>query len=142
MFLLKLPRGNFRDIVHPDKLFTPQYLRYDILHFIIGFHVFVIIFCISINSMAYSPPLTPFSTINIISVNRSNFASFFFKALCHANPASTFKFIYYKRHIPKVLKYIELKLWYSRKFCISKSFKKFSLCACNLHQSHVPCLGD
>ena len=79
MFLLKLPRGNFRDIVHPDKLFTPQYLRYDILHFIIGFHVFVIIFCISINSMAYSPPLTPFSTINIISVNRSNFASFFLR---------------------------------------------------------------
>ena len=34
------------------------------------------------------PPVIPFSTINniSISVNRSNFNLFFFKAACHANP--------------------------------------------------------
>ena len=41
------------------------------------------------NNMPF-PPLIPFSTIiNIsISVNRSNFTFFFFKAACHANPGA------------------------------------------------------
>ena len=36
------------------------------------------------------PPLMPFSVINnmSISVNKSNFASVFFKAACHANPGA------------------------------------------------------
>ena len=44
-----------------------------------------------------------------MSVNRSNFTLAFFKGTCHANPGaekkmSRIKFIYFKTHIPKVLK--------------------------------------
>ena len=79
-----------------------------ILYFIIIFHAFVISFHISIKAL-HIPPLISFSTINNISTSvKTNFTLVFFKAACHANPGEVrkqAKFIYFKKHILKVLKY-------------------------------------
>ena len=51
----KPPTGNFCDIADPCKLLTSQYIRfYNSLLFFIIFHIFVISFCILMNSMVYS----------------------------------------------------------------------------------------
>ena len=115
---------------------------------ILIFHVFVISFCNPINRMIYSP-LTPFSTINniSISVKRSNFTLVFSKAAYHANPGAEENFAgsssYILRHISLKFSYTSAnnslllwtyKSWYSSKFFISDLSNCFSV--------HVICVSN
>ena len=64
---------------------------------IVIFHIFITSFCISIDSMAYSPA-NSFLAFNIISIsdNNSNFTLVFFKDACQANLKGCLQGLIYK----------------------------------------------
>ena len=90
------------------------------------------------------PPLIPFYTTNniLVSVKRSNFTLFLFKAACHANPGAEGNYggssSYILRHIYQKFSDTSannnVRLWtyislYSPKFFISQSLQTFFTCA-------------